>query len=216
MELLKTIIEYVFEYSTVVILFINAVLFLFSYKKQDKAFKYFSWYLVLICIIQIIGFILAKFTIRNLFLSHFYFWGQLLFIALFYKSLFKKSQHKWITISVITVVFILLIQYALKPYIFNRFNTLEVFLCSFPLVVFSLIHLTNTLTGKGKYMYINAGILIYLTTSSLIFILGDYLSSISKSDMTDNIWFINKVLYVIYLVLIFVEWKHIQSLKSKS
>jgi hypothetical protein len=216
LELLTTIIDYFFEYSTVVFLFINAVLFLFSYKQKDKAYQYFSWYLVFICVIQITGFILASYTIRNLFLSHFYFWGQLLFLSAFYKSIFKKTQHKWIHLSNIIVAIILLLQYITQPYAFNRFNTLEVFLCSFPLVVFSLMHLTNTLTGKSKYMFINAGILMYLTTSSLIFILGDFLSAMTKSEMTDNIWFINKVLYVVYLVLIFIEWKHIRSLKSKS
>ena len=216
MELIATIIDYFFEYSTVVFLLINAVLFFLSYKQHDKAFQYFSWYLAYIGIIQITGFILAKFSIRNLFLSHFYFWGQLIFLALFYKHLLKKQQYKWIIISVITVAIILIVQYVLNPYTFNRFNTLEVFLCSFPLVIFTLMHLTNTLTEHSRYMFINAGILVYLTTSSLIFILGDYLSSVSKSSMTDNIWFINKVLYVIYLVLIFVEWKHMRSLKSKS
>jgi hypothetical protein len=134
---------------------------------------------------------------------------------LFYKSLLKQQQHKWIYTSVIIVVIALLLQYAFSPYAFNRFNTLEVFLCCFPIVIFTLIHLTNTLIGPSKYMYINAGILMYLTSSSLIFILGDYLSSGTKSRMTDTIWFINKVLYVIYLVLIFIEWKHIRSHKQK-
>lgn len=191
------------------------MLFTYYYKKHDRAFQYFSWYLIYICIIQLAGFILAKFTIRNLFLSHFYFWGQLLFLGLFYKSLLKQQQHKWIYTSVIIVVIALVLQYAFSPYAFNRFNTLEVFLCCFPIVIFTLIHLTNTLIGPSKYMYINAGILMYLTSSSLIFILGDYLSSGTKSRMTDTIWFINKVLYVIYLVLIFIEWKHIRSRKQK-
>ena len=64
-------------------------------------------------------------------------------------------------------------------------------------------------------MYINAGILIYLTTSTLIFILGDYLSGISNAAVK-NIWFINAVLYVTYLVLIFIEWwKNFRVIKNK-
>lgn len=64
-------------------------------------------------------------------------------------------------------------------------------------------------------MYINAGILIYLTTSTLIYILGNYLASY-KSDLITHIWFLNKVLYVIYMSLILIEWKtNILPLKNK-
>jgi ABC-type transport system involved in cytochrome c biogenesis permease subunit len=84
-------------------------------------------------------------------------------------------------------------------------------------VVYSMIHLYNSLNESPKYMYINAGVLIYITTSTLIFILGDYLSgnSISSSSV-DTIWFINKVLYVIYLALIFIEWwRNFRVIKNK-
>ena len=65
-------------------------------------------------------------------------------------------------------------------------------------------------------MYINAGILIYITTSTLIFILGDYLSLFTKNQAIKNIWLINKVLYVIYMILILIEWKkNFRPVKSK-
>ena len=69
-----------------------------------------------------------------------------------------------------------------------------------------MIHLYNSLTKKGELMYINAGILIYLTTSTLIYILGDYLSN-QRGIVISNIWFLNKVLYVVYISLILTEWK---------
>lgn len=116
----------------------------------------------------------------------------------------------------VLVIITLIIQYSIKPSLFFNFNILEIFLTSFPLVVYSIVHLYNSLSRKGQFMYVNAGILIYLTTSTLIFILGDYLAS-ERSDLIRKIWYLNKVLYIGYLVLILMEWKNYsQPVKSKS
>ncbi|WP_156112526.1 hypothetical protein [Lacinutrix jangbogonensis] len=102
--------------------------------------------------------------------------------------------------------FILTIQYALNPSLFEKFNLLEIFITSFPLVIYSIFHLYNSLSKAGKFMYINAGVLIYLATSTLIFILGDYLINVDR-EITADVWFLNRVFYVGYLVLILIEWK---------
>ena len=66
-------------------------------------------------------------------------------------------------------------------------------------------------------MYINAGVLIYITTSTLINILGNFLATLIDNIAVTNIWFLNKVLYAMYMLLIMIEWKMIyQSVKSKS
>jgi hypothetical protein len=58
-------------------------------------------------------------------------------------------------------------------------------------------------------MYINAGILIYITTSTLIYILGNFLATQDNNIAVTNIWFLNKVLYIVYMLLIMLEWKMI-------
>ena len=62
-------------------------------------------------------------------------------------------------------------------------------------------------------MYINAGVLIYLASSTLIFILGNLINVVDRPLQT-NIWFINKILYVGYLILILIEWRNL--LKTKN
>lgn len=206
-----------FEYLGILLLLVNTVLYLKSYSnyKDTIALKYFSWYLLGICAIQVIGIVFAHYRINNLYLSHLYFWTQLIMLAVFYRNLFEQNQKKYISIVIGSVSIILIIQYLIKPHLFFKFNTLEIFITTFPLVVFSMIHLYNSLSKKGKFMYINAGILIYLTTSTLIYILGNYLASY-KSDLITHIWFLNKVLYVIYMSLILIEWKtNILPLKNK-
>ena len=204
-----------FEYLGILLIIINACLYIWSYStfKNTVALKYFSIYLIIACTIQVTGFILAHNLINNLFLSHFYFIAQFILLSLFYKSSFKKSQKRIVNIILILVLSILAIQYLNNPKMFFRFNILEIFVTTFPIIVYSIMYLYNSLSISGKFMNINASILVYLTTSSLIYILGDYITTYIKSvptirnDAIVNIWFLNKVLYVGYLLLILFEWK---------
>ncbi len=200
----------ILEYLGIVLIFINACLYIKSYinNRNVVALKYFSLYLSVSFIVLTTTIVLGSLRINNLYLSHFYFLTQFVLISLFYKSIFREHQKRWIDLTIALILTILAIQYITKPGLFFKFNILEIFLSSFPLIVFSVIHLYNSLSEKGQFMYINAGILIYLTTSTLIFILGDYLSNYENSKAIKQIWLINKVLYIIYLALILLEWKN--------
>ncbi|AXO80486.1 hypothetical protein DZC78_08855 [Olleya aquimaris] len=201
------LISSLFEYTGIAILFINAILFFKSYtSKKSMAFKYFSIYLGTSLIIVVITSTLSFFSKDNLYLSHFYFIGQFILLSLFYKELFNSTQKKIVNTILILVLLTLSIQYANKPNLFFKFFVFEIFITSFPIVIYSIIHLYNSISKKGAFIYINAGILIYLTTSTLIFILGDYLSEYNNTTIK-KIWLVNKVLYLLYLILIFVEWK---------
>jgi hypothetical protein len=207
-----------FEYTGIILIFINTLLYLISYKSHKKivAYKVFSWYLMSSFIISLAAFILAKLIINNLFLSHLYFISQFVFLTFFYKFLFNPNQQKKLILILILVLSILTYKYVSEPSLFYRFNLTEIFMTSFPLVVYSIIHLYNSISKSSRYMYINAGILIYIATSTLIFILGDYLSLFTKNQAIKNIWLINKVLYVIYMILILIEWKkNFRPVKSK-
>ncbi len=196
-----------FEYIGVAILFLNTILFFKSYTlKRSIAFKYFSFYLGTCLLIVITTSTLAYLKKANLYLSHFYFISQFILLSLFYKQLFNLIQKKIANIILILVLSILTLQYLQNPKLFFKFNVFEIFITSFPIVVYSIIHLYNSISEKGRFLYINAGILVYLATSTLIFILGDYLSEY-RTPAIKKIWFVNKILYVIYLILITIEWK---------
>jgi len=152
--------------------------------------------------------ILARQKLPNLYLSHIYFGSQFIFLSFFYRSLFiKKLQKRLVDVVLLMVFGSLCIQYGFNPNLFNKFNLFEIVVCSFPLVVYAIIHLFNALTIKGGFMYLNIGVILYLTSSTLIFILGDYLAGVRvKSLMVRSVWFVNKMLYVVYLLLIYIEW----------
>lgn len=207
---MKTLSE-VFTYIGVLLLFINACLYTKSYlfTKRCKLLKYYVIYLILMfCILtsSLLIVLLVKDKPNNLFLSHFYFIFQFVFLSLFYFEQFGKKQRLFVRIISGLVFAVLGLQYGTTPSLFYKFNLLEILLTSFPLVIYSLIHLFNALGKPGKYMYVNASVLIYLSVSTLIFILGTSINNIGNS-ISINIWFLNKVFYVVYLVLILIEWK---------
>lgn len=182
-------------------------MFLVTYnKKRPKTYKLFTGYLLVSFVITIVSEILAQNGINNLFLSHVYFISQFYILSLFYAELLEKIQVRIINGILGLVTLLLAIQYALDTTLFYRFNLFEVFITSFPLVVYSIIHLYNALNDKISYIYINGAILMYLSTSTLIFILGNYISNIDKA-LALNIYLIHKILYIIFLILILTEWK---------
>lgn len=201
------LIDNFFEYAALIILAINVIIYFKSCRgKYSTALFYFKAYLLVTFTILVMSNLFAYLRVNNLFLSHFYFIFQFILLSFFYKkTLITKNQKKSITIILLGVLSIITLQYSLNPSTFLRFNILEIFLCSFPLVIYSIVHLYNSLTAKGKFMYINAGVLTYLSTSTLIFILGNCIINITP-QLAKNIWLINKVLYAGYLMLIYFEW----------
>ncbi len=200
------------RYFITVLLLVNTFLYTKSYNSLKKviAFKLLYLYIALSFVLNIITIISSAYKYNNLFLSHFYFIFQLILISAFYIIIFKTiKQRRLVRILFISIITTLAIQYTINPYAYFRFSLLEIFLTSFPLIIYSIIHLYNSLTTKGEYLYVNAAILIYLTATTLIFILGNYLTGIDiDKALARNIWIIHKALNVIFLILFLLEWKN--------
>lgn len=200
-----------FRYSILVLLIINAYLYIKSYNSHKRiiAFKIITIYILLSLVLNIVTLIFSYYRHDNLYLSHFYFIFQFSLLSIFYLNLFKhKPQQRLVQFLFVSIILILGIQYALDHTRFLKYSLLEILLTSFPLTIYSIIHLYNSLTLKGKYLYFNAAILIYLTATTLIFILGNYITVIKDKELTRNIWFIHKFLYLVFLILTFLEWKN--------
>lgn len=203
------VIDDIFKYLTILLLMINFILFTKSHKyyKHLMAFSTIYLYIIFSISLSTITHILFANKINNLYLSHFYFIFQFSLLSIFYINLLKgNKQRKLVRILFVSVITVLGIQYALDWNALFRFSLLEILLTSFPLILYSIIHLYNSLTQKGKYLYINAAILIYLTATTFIFILGNYLNGINP-NLGKNIWFIHKLLYIVFLTLTLLEWK---------
>ncbi len=212
-------LEDIIENAGVVILFINIIVFLITFKfhRKKKTYVIFTVYLIVTFVIQAWSFYLAYDGGRdNLFLSHYYFVLQFILLSFFYESLFVKHQKKYVFTTLIIILIILTIRYVNEPSRYFKFDLVEIFICSLPLVIYSIVYLYNSLNMSKGYFYINAGILIYLSASTLIFILGNYLSTQDINTGIREIWMINDVLYLLFLMLIFIEWfKNYRPIKAR-
>lgn len=197
-----------------ILLIFNLFLFSIGFRKQQKAFKIFACYLGVIFIIQMASKILISFHFQNLYLSHFYFIGQFILLSFFYWTLLKKEyQKKIIKMSVVLCLLALGIQYTIIPNLFFKFNLFEIFITSFLIIIFTTFHFYNLLNEKKEYYYINMGILMYLFGSTILFLVGNLMSSLSpKLNLVP--WILNAFLYIIYQFFILFEWKKSFSKKT--
>lgn len=193
-------------------LLINTMLYVKAYKKS-VSLNIFTLYLCVTLVIQLSFNYLFFQKINNLYLSHYYFIFQFILLSLFYRKLFKTAQLKRIVeIIFATVIIILTTQYINKPQIYFEFNLLEIVLTSLSIVTFSVIYFYQSLTEKMEFMYLNYGVFIYLLSSTLIFCSGNFVSSIEVL-IGRILWFINSVLFIVYQILIFIQWY--KTLRSK-
>lgn len=203
----------ILDYLSLLLLLINSVAYIVTFKvaKNGYAMQVLQTYLVTTFTLTLVMFIFAIYKENNIYLSHFYFPIQFILLSVFYLLHFNSKQRQVLKGIFIVVLFILGIKYITQPKELFSFSLFEIFITSLPVVLYSIIHLYNSLNKKGAFLYINAAVLIYTTASTLVFFLGNYLGNIAK-DVAVNVYFFHKILYIVFLILILIEWRvsHLQ------
>jgi hypothetical protein len=194
-----------------VLLFINIILYLSKYSKQKELpFKILFLYMLTIGVILYGGEHYQASEKGNLFLTHYYFISQSLLFSFFYYQIVQSPKiKKLIKIIVPTTLISLAIQYSIYPDLYYVFNVYEIFICIIPIVIYAISHLFQTLENSNKkYIYITSGVLIYFLPHALVFSSGNLMPNL-PNNVNEIIWLVNVFLYIVYLILIFVEWyKH--------
>lgn len=186
---------------------LNLILFLIKInKKRPKSFLIFTFYLFSIALIQYYSSCLSGRGENNLFLSHVYFISQFIILSFFFLEILNNTlQKRVVLISIPLCLIILGVQYYFDNELFNRFNLFEIFITSFLLIIFSMFHLYNILNESKEYYYINAGILLYLFGSTVLFISGNLIATFEITS-SEIIWMLNSFLYIVYQLFILIEW----------
>lgn len=157
-------------------------------------------------IIQVSTFLLWYNSVTNLHIAHYYLITQFIVLSLFYYSLFtNKIQKSLVAVVMVLVVLILIIQSYKVPDLLYKFNLTEILLTSLTLVFYSIIQFYNSLSETKKFTYVNSGIFIYVLSSTLIFCSGNIMTELDPS-INHLVWFMNVVLYLVYQILISIEW----------
>lgn len=198
-------------------LLINCVLFYSLPKSKNLLIKILTVYLILLfleeCICNYIGF---NFPNSNFFLSHYYFIFQFIFLSLFFYNLFSNVFIKsTILILLVAELVFLAKQYYDSPGIYWNFNIFEIGSTSVLLLSYAVLFLVmNFKKAIHDYFYFCAGLIIYLSSSSIIFLSGNTELVLFTEPFYLDIWIFNSLFYILYQYLIFKEWKYLKN-KSK-
>lgn len=189
----------------ILLLFVNTFLFTISYFKKDKCNTYFMMYLLLCLFIQLYSSILFLSNKNNLFLGHYFFIGQFLLLSFFYAKLLDTKKLTLGIQLLIPIIGIPFFYYYFKfPEKLNQWNEIEIAVTSILLLIYSFLFFMQKITSVStkKYIYFNAGFFIYTLCSTLLFTLGN----IGSRQLKLVVWDLNAFLYVVFQILIFVEW----------
>jgi hypothetical protein len=204
--------NYLFSFSISLIgllfLIINTILFVRNKTIYSKVSKYFLAYLVALTFIEIachvIGFLSPN---SNLFISHFYFLFQFLFLSLLFYQLFKnKFIKKGIVLILILQLTILFFIYSSNPQLFWGFNIYEIVSCSSILVIYALLYIFMNFEKEHKYFNFSVGLILYLICSISIFTSGNLEMVLWEKPYID-IWIFNSIFYILFQYMIFREYK---------
>lgn len=191
----------------------NTILF-FTYKKvREKTKKIFLWYLFSLCIVEITCHVIGFLSFgNNFFISHFYFYFQLIFISLLYKDLIPNQIIKKIILIVLVLQTIILAgMYFNNPNSFWQFNVYEIISISLILIIYALYYIFSNLSTEHNYFNYSIGLVLYLACSITIFSSGNLELVLCKEPFID-IWIFNVIFYIIFQIFILKEFL---SLKSK-
>ena len=195
-------------------LILNTFLFLMNKEVRRKTEKIFLWYLISLCVVEIschiIGFLSYG---NNFFISHFYFYFQLLYISLLYKKLINSNIIKKGILAILLLQSIILIgMYSINPASFWEFNNYEIISISLILIVYAIYFIFSNLNTEHKYFNFSIGLILYLACSVAIFSVGN-LELILCEDPYIDIWIFNVIFYIIFQIFIFKEYLFFKSKK---
>lgn len=187
------------------LLLMNAILYFRKFNQGSYAYKIFSIYLLLVLIVQLATIYVAKVLHEpNLFLSHFYFGFQFVTLSLFYSYLLKSN---FIRILMFAVLGFLGYQFIRDPQLFFIYNPVGSSIMQGLIVLYSLFYFYKCLSGKRDFIIVNIGIFLYLLSSALIWVTGNLVLDLDISESTSYLLInVNRVLIVVFQILIFVEW----------
>lgn len=191
---------------------LNTILFCVMYRKNRR--KEYVFFTIYSCCMMLIEFVTLYYLLNqmnNLYVSHFYFIIQYVLVSLMFGELISSDRMKrFIRYSVIVIPVGFVVQYCLDTTLFYKFNIIEVLVCLLLPVFYAIVFLYKSLdSGNKKWILFTSGLIIYFLSSSVVFSGANYFIAhlLEKlSSFHADFWLINNIIYVIYQLLITIEW----------
>lgn len=204
---MKFLLVYSVSFIGLFFLIFNAFIFNSNKRVRSNFSKFFLWYLIALVVVEVschaVG---VLFPNSNLFISHFYFGFQLVFLsALYYHLITNNLIRKLIIIIAIAQISYLTYVYLNNNELFFTFNTYEIVSSSFLLIVYAVYFIFNNIELEHKYYNFSIGLILYLACSIVIFLSGKLELVICEKPYID-IWFFNSLFYILFQYFILREF----------
>jgi hypothetical protein len=192
--------------------FLALTLFLcLNIKKLPFELKIFSFFEAIVFAIGASSLIMAKLYINNTLLFHLLLVVQLVWLSVHYYLVFKGTRISKIVLLASSIFsLVVLWEYTTDwEAQTEKFGGVLYFVSSLLYVGYAILFYANLLFGtiKPKYQFINAAVVIYFSTTPVIFLFSKYYY-LQGFEGRVVLWIINLLIHMVFLILIFFEaWK---------
>ncbi len=191
------------------------------FKKNDWKFRWLFIHLFVVFIIEAISMVLNIFSVPNTFLYHIYIVEEFVLLALFYRAWFRSSLLQK---SVVVMIFVFLIFSILNSLIFQKsqvFNSNARVVESIILTLLSIVTFINLFQSSDNVrlvqhplFWFNCAILLYFTSSLILFLLSNLLLEKSSAKFNGYVWDFHRWLALVYYSIIGIGLWKIKAIKS--
>jgi hypothetical protein len=170
-------IGYIVPFSGIIPLGIG----LYKFSRLEPGLRIITCYLLLSVSCSAAGTVLASHNMNNMPVAHVYTFLELILLSAFYLSIFRRSLFRYLIAFLSLALLIFLVMDTLLPgkiYHFNNngksLEALLIILCAVGYFISALDHTDNNKTTRSNpsLTYINAGLLLYFSSSLILFIIN--------------------------------------------
>jgi len=199
-----------FNFVTLGVLAILSTLLSMRFKKSELPWKLITIYLIGSFIAQAIAYGYWMMKWNNLKFFHLYSLFQFVSFSIFYYSIARSKTKKQLIFLLSGLISILLITNSVFNESIKEFNSIGIFISNGTIVLYAIAYFFEVLGAdvhSRKYLIINAGILLFISESLVIFLFGNLLKGVAQIDHA-ILWYTNATIYLTFLLLIL--WNHVK------
>lgn len=214
--MLESIANFVINYSDIPA-FLVGLYTIYIYRKLPGEMKYFSWFIFISFVVQIVASILFYFDENNLPVLHVYTVLGFLALIAFYNQIFDgliKPVLLWVIAIGFTIYSILNSAFIQGITTFNSYALSVESILIITLSLTTFVFLMNDIVKEKRLAivkslsWINSGLFIYYASSLLVFYFGNMIIQLSYTPLLRYTWFLYALFSIIMYICFFIGlWK---------
>lgn len=175
--------------------------------------KIILYYAIGAALIEISSWLLVLLNKKNMFLFPLSLYFQFLILSVYFYKLIRVEKFRKIQLFfIISVVVFLLIRTLFNPELLTSADRINYALVIVPLIICCVYAFGRGLLNEDLYSYtsLNYGMILYLSSSSVIFLSRDILINDLKLSVVQfkYVYIFNNLIYVFFLtIILFTIWK---------